>query len=189
MSPFPVLQTARLKFRRFEQADASVVQRLAGEKEVAQGTLLLPHPYPDGVAEQWIAEQREAYEAGTLVNFAIVLAADNQLIGSIGLEVVVDHHHARMGYWLGRPYWNQGYATEAVTAVLAHGFDHLRLNRIYAPHFHTNPASGRVLRKVGMTYEGRMREHYRRFDRFVDVEIYGMLRQEFVKIRQETEKS
>ncbi len=65
-----------------------------------------------------------------------------------------------MSYWLGVPYWNQGYGTEAVNAVLAYEFNQWHLHRIYAPHFLNNPASGRVLQKVGMTYEGRMREHY-----------------------------
>ena len=96
------------------------------------------------------------------------------------MEITREHQLARLTYWLGLANWNQGYCTEAVQAVLDYGFTHLSLHRIYAPHFHNNPASGRVLRKVGMTHEGRMREHYIRFGELVDVEIYGMLRKEFV---------
>ena len=178
MTTFPTLRTDRLLLRQFQLSDATDVQHLAGVKEVAAGTFL-PHPYTDGIAEQWITSQQEDSEAGTLVNFAIVLLANDTLIGSIGLAIVAEHQHARMGYWLGVPYWNQGYATDAVQAVLAYGFDQRQLHRIYAPHFLNNPASGRVLQKVGMTYEGRMREHYRRFGEYVDVELYGMLEQDF----------
>ncbi|OGW50468.1 MAG: GNAT family N-acetyltransferase [Nitrospirae bacterium RBG_19FT_COMBO_58_9] len=178
MATFPNLKTERLLLRQFQLSDAPVVQRLAGAKEVAAGTFL-PHPYPDGTAEQWITSQQEDFEAGTLVNFAIVLLGNDTVIGSIGLAIVAEHEHARMSYWLGLPYWNQGYATEAVRAVLTYGFNQRQLHRIYAPHFLNNPASGRVLQKVGMRYEGRMREQYRRFGEYVDLELYAMLQQDF----------
>jgi len=180
VTPFPELKTDRLLLRKFQLSDAPDVQRLAGAKEVAAGTFL-PHPYGNGMAEQWIADQEQAHEGGTAVSFAITLAGDATFIGSIGLDMVQSHRHARLGYWLGAPYWNQGYATEAVRTVLRYGFMQLNLHRIYSPHFEGNAASGRVLQKVGMTYEGRMREHYIRFDRFVDLELYGMLKREFME--------
>ena len=179
MGDFPTLRTERLLLRQFHASDADIVQRLAGAKEVAAGTLL-PHPYDADTAARWIAQQQENFVAGTALSFAIVLAEEGQLIGSIGMEITREHQLARLTYWLGLANWNQGYCTEAVQAVLDYGFTHLSLHRIYAPHFHNNPASGRVLRKVGMTHEGRMREHYIRFGELVDVEIYGMLRKEFV---------
>ena len=179
MDVFPTLRTERLILRQFQAFDADTVQRLAGVKEVAAGTLL-PHPYDLEAAAQWIAQQQESFAAGNAITFALVLTEDEQLIGSIGMEIAREHKLARLSYWLGTDYWNQGYCTEAVRAVIDYGFTRLSLHRIYAPHFHNNPASGRVLRKVGMTYEGRMREHYIRFGRFVDVEIYGILREEFL---------
>ena len=178
MISFPELKTDRLLLREFQLSDAPNLQRLAGAKEVAAGTFL-PHPYENGMAEQWIADQERAHEGGTAVSFAITLADNAALIGSISLNIVQSHRHARLGYWLGVPYWNQGYGTEAVNAVLRYGFMQLNLHRIYSPHFQGNAASGWVLQKVGMTYEGRMREHYVRFDRFVDLELYGMLKRDF----------
>lgn len=174
----PSFKTARLLLRPFQLSDAPDIERLAGAKEVAAGTFL-PHPYEKGMAEQWIADRKRAHEDGTAVSFAITLADNATVIGSISLDIVQIHRHARLGYWLGVPYWNQGYCTEAVRAVLRYGFMQLNLHRIYSPHFEGNAASGRVLQKVGMTYEGRMREHYVRFDRFVDLELYGMLQREF----------
>lgn len=178
MAECPTLTTERLILRQFQATDAPDVQRLAGAKEVAAGTFL-PHPYEDGMAEQWIASQRQDYESGKGVTFAIVLTTGHTLMGSISLEIISTHQHARLGYWLGVPYWNHGYCTEAVRAILTYGFTQLNLHRIYSPHFLGNPASGRVLQKAGMTYEGRMREHYVRFGQSVDVELYGMLKQEF----------
>jgi ribosomal-protein-alanine N-acetyltransferase len=179
MDACPTLHTERLILRQFQPSDADTVQRLAGVKEVAAGTLL-PHPFEVEAAAQWIAQQQEQFAAGTAITIAIVLAEEEQLIGSIGMDIASEHQLARLSYWLGTDYWNQGYCTEAVRAVIDYGFTRLSLHRIYAPHFHNNPASGRVLRKIGMTYEGRMREHYIRFGRFVDVEIYGILREEFL---------
>ncbi|MBK7420858.1 MAG: GNAT family protein [Nitrospira sp.] len=179
MDACPTLHTERLILRQFQPSDADTVQRLAGAKEVAAGTLL-PHPFEVEAAAQLIAQQQEQFAAGTAITIAIVLAEEEQLIGSIGMDIASEHQLARLSYWLGTDYWNRGYCTEAVRAVIDYGFTRLSLHRIYAPHFHNNPASGRVLRKIGMTYEGRMREHYIRFGRFVDVEIYGILREEFL---------
>ena len=103
------------------------------------------------------------------MTFAVTLAESGDVIGSIGLEILAEHEQGRLSYWLGQAYWNRGFGTEVVTALLEYGFNSLTLHRLYAPHFHTNPASGRVLQKVGMTHEGRLREHYLRFGQRIDV--------------------
>ncbi|MFO0705534.1 MAG: GNAT family protein [Nitrospira sp.] len=182
MENFPNLVTDRLTLRAFRPADAPRLASLAESKEVAAGTLL-PHPYGEAFAVEWITTQQRQYDAGTALHFAVTVAQDGTLIGSIGLEIAREHRQARLGYWLGVDYWRQGFATEAVQAVLVYGFERLDLNRIYAPHFSGNEASGRVLRKVGMTHEGRMRKHYLRFGTFVDLELYGILKREFISRR------
>jgi RimJ/RimL family protein N-acetyltransferase len=118
MTTVPTLRTDRLLIRQFQLSEAMDLQRLAEVKEVAAGTSL-PHPYTDGTAEQWITSRQLSFKASTLINFAILLPMDHVLIGSIGLDIAAGHQHARMGYWLGVPYWNHGYGTEAVNAVLA----------------------------------------------------------------------
>lgn len=80
---------------------------------------------------------------------------------------------------MGVPYWGQGIATEAVAALIAQGFDTLDLNRIYATHFARNPASGRVMQKAGMVFEGILRQHLRKADRFEDLVRYGILRSDY----------
>lgn len=80
---------------------------------------------------------------------------------------------------MGLPFWGNGYMTEAAAAVVAYGFAHLNLQRIYAYHYARNPASGRVMQKIGMTYEGCMRQHVWKGSRFEDSMIYSILRQEW----------
>ncbi|MEO8227247.1 MAG: GNAT family protein, partial [Gemmatimonadota bacterium] len=89
------------------------------------------------------------------------------------------HARGELGYWIGRPHWGNGYVTEAAAAVIRHGFMTLDLNRIEAHHLSGNDASGRVLLKVGMTHEGSMREHVRKWGKFQDVEGYSILRREY----------
>ncbi|MBX3341768.1 MAG: GNAT family N-acetyltransferase [Nitrospira sp.] len=182
MTAIVTIGTKRLRLRPFQTTDAEAVHRLAGSQDVAAGTFL-PHPMDRQAAQDWVTERLKDQAAGTGVTFAITLLENGELIGSIGMELVLAHEQGRLTYWLGRDYWNQGYGTEAVTALVEYGFNSLSLHRIYAPHFHTNPASGRVLQKVGMTHEGRLREHYLRFGQRVDVELYGMIRNEFLRLK------
>jgi ribosomal-protein-alanine N-acetyltransferase len=81
---------------------------------------------------------------------AIVLRETTELCGAISLGINQRHQHAELGYWLGVPHWNRGYATEATTALLSYGFTTWQFHRIYARHFTRNPASGRVMQKLGM---------------------------------------
>ena len=178
MDSIPILETPRLRLRGLTADDAPAIQRLAGAKEIADTTLLIPHPYPDGAAEQFIQQSQVDWHERRTAGFAITLR-DGEFCGSIGLRIDSAHHHAELGYWIGVPFWGRGYCTEAAGAVLGFGFRNLGLHRICAHHFLRNPASGRVLLKIGMAREGRLREHVRRWDRFEDLECYGILRPEW----------
>ena len=169
------MQTQRLVLRPFELSDAADVQRLAGDRAIAETTLTVPHPYEDGMAEEWISSQPEKFERGELVNFAIALRETGALVGSVGLTLVSAHSRGELGYWIGKEYWGNGYCTEAARAVVAYGFRALELNRITSSHLTKNPASGRVMQKIGMTHEGHQPRHVRKWDRFEDLDIYGML--------------
>jgi RimJ/RimL family protein N-acetyltransferase len=171
----PQFKTERLILRLFELSDAKDVQRLAGEKAVAETTFNIPHPYEDGMAEEWISTHQSKFEAGELCNFAITLTQTGELIGAIGLIISSRHNHAELGYWVGVPYWNQGFCTEAAKAVLEYGFRDLELNRVHAHFLSYNPASGRVMSKIGMRHEGILRKHIRVADQYEDIEIYGIL--------------
>ncbi len=170
----PTLETARLKLRPYSEGDITDLVPLIGAREVAATTLRIAHPYTQDDARGFIALAQEPGK----IWLAITLRADGRQIGGIGLRVDEQNKHAELGYWLGVPYWGHGYATEAAREILRYGFDGLGLHRIFASHFGHNPASGSVLRKLGMRHEGCQREHLRKWDRFVDSELYGILRQD-----------
>ena len=176
----PQITTRRLTLRGLRLDDAGRIRQLAGDRAVAQNMEQIPHPYGrKEVAERAIRKQREAYRAGQSVSFAIVPRNRKQLIGMIGLEFAEEHCRAEIAFWIGKPYWNRGYITEAAEAVLRYGFETLRLNRIWAAHFGGNPASGRVMKKLSMTYEGTWRQHVLKWGTFEDLCSYGILREEF----------
>lgn len=174
----PILATTRLVLRPFQASDARAVQHLAGAAAVAEMTLNIPHPYRDGAAEAWIATHRPAWDAGVGAAFAVA-TQDDELRGAIGLQLTSEHRRGELGYWIGQPYWGQGLATEAVQRVVQFAFETLALNRVQASHLPRNPASGRVMQKVGMTREGLHRERYLKDGRFEDVIEYAILRRDW----------
>lgn len=172
----PTLQTARLVLRPYSLDDSADLVRLAGAREVAATTLRIPHPYREQDALDFIASSRADAELGLSLRLAITLRASGAFCGGIGLRMSPAHHRAELGYWLGLPYWGSGYATEAAQALVRYGFQTLGLHRIYASHVVGNVASGRVLQKIGMHHEGCLRNHICKWDQFLDLEFYGMLR-------------
>lgn len=167
------IATERLVLRPFVAEDAPWVQVEAAREETARMTLTIPHPYPEDGAAAWIATTVPGQ------NFAMELRDGAAPVGSISLMVEEEHRRAEIGYVAVREHWGRGYTTEAVRALITHGFDERDLNRIYAQCFSDNPASRRVLEKAGMTYEGARRQHVFRLGRFVDTQQFGILRSEW----------
>ena len=179
MKDFPTLMTRRLVLRGCTQADVPDIQRLAGDRAIADTTLRVPHPYELWMAERWVATCRENLDAGTGMNLAIALRSGDSYIGGIGLTLDLTADSAEMGYWIGKPYWNQGYGTEAAGAIIQYAFEELGLNRVFAAHYKRNPASGRIMQKIGMTYKGSLRQHVKKWGQYEDMEYYGILKSEF----------
>ena len=180
MPAIPTLTTERLVLRPFGPDDADAVERLAGERAVADTTLNIPHPYPPGAGAEWIASLGPGWEEGTRLTLAIAAReSPRELRGAVGLGIKPAHRYAELGYWIALPHWNRGYATEASRALVGYGFDALGLHRVQARHFVRNPASGRVMVKLGMRREGVLRESLRRRDRFEDVVLYAVLDREW----------
>jgi len=150
MSTQPTLATARLKLRPYTEADIPELLPLIGTREVAATTLRIAHPYTEQDARAFLQLAKEPDKLW----LAITLRSDGHQVGGIGLRIDKQHQHAELGYWLGVPFWGRGYATEAATEILRYGFETLALHRIFASHFRQNPASGRILKKIGMSYEG-----------------------------------
>ena len=143
----PVLETERLVLRAPRLADVKAIVRLVGDRRIAENTARIPHPYGTDDAEQFLAMiNRQEGEA----TFAIVLRGE--LVGMCGVEP--REGAAEIGYWLGVPYWNHGYATEAVRAVIDHAFGDLEHEALQAGARVSNPASRRVLEKCGFQWTG-----------------------------------
>jgi RimJ/RimL family protein N-acetyltransferase len=174
----PTLRTDRLVLRPFSMADAAAVHEIVSDREIAYNTAHIPHPYPEGMAAEWIERTMARWETGENAVFAATTPDGGRLVGAVGLEIEPPHRRAELGYWVARPYWNGGYATEASRAVVEFGFRALGLHRVQAHHYCRNPASGRVMQKLGMTFEGRLRKHVLKWGVFEDIDIYGILSDE-----------
>jgi RimJ/RimL family protein N-acetyltransferase len=149
----PVLETERLVLRAPRLADAKAIVRLAGDRRIAENTARIPHPYGADDAEQFLAVvNRQEGEA----TFAIALKGEvigkSEVMGMCGVER--REGAAEIGYWLGVPYWNRGYATEAVRALIDHAFGDLEHEALQAGARVSNPASRRVLEKCGFQWTG-----------------------------------
>jgi ribosomal-protein-alanine N-acetyltransferase len=148
------IETDRLILRPFTQADARRVAYLAGDYDVAKMCGRVPHPYPLLIAEGWIDIQAAARSRGDEFPFAVTLPR-GAVIGSCGVTRAKDADASwELGYWIGRPYWGLGYASEAARAVMDWARDQLGASAFTAGHFADNPASGNVLRKLGFTHTG-----------------------------------
>jgi len=175
----PVLETERLVLRPYSAADARRVQQMCNDWDIASTTLALPYPYPDGAAEKWISTHAENFRQGTETTLAVTLKPGGTVIGSVALTVNRSHKRGELGYMIAKDHWNQGCCTEAARAMVRYGFTTLALNRIQAMHFPRNPASGRVMQKLGMSREGLLRQYVSNRDGIEDIVMYSILRSEF----------
>lgn len=175
----PTLETSRLILCPFCFDDAPAVQRLAGDFAIADTTATIPHPYPDGAAESWITSTASLWLVQQTLALAIRSKENGALLGAISLFDILPEHRAELGYWIGKPFWGKGYASEAGHAILEFGFKELKLQRIYAEHLTRNPASGRVMEKIGLKQEGVLRQHAIKWGKLEDVVCSGVLRKEW----------
>jgi len=176
----PRLETERLVLRPFSFSDAASVERFAGAREVADTTLAIPHPYPAGGGAMWIGTHATAWERGDNLALAVCdKRAPTDLLGAISLHMSLAHSHGEIGYWIRLDSWGKGFATEAARAVAGYAFARLGLHRLQGRHFTRNPASGRVMQKLGMRFEGTHRDAFLRWGRFEDVAVYSILAPEW----------
>jgi len=181
MTQSKALETSRLVLRPLIVDDAPAIARLAGRREIADTTLAIPHPYSEEQARVWLSSQAGADNTKPRhIIFAATLKSDGQLIGAIGLHNVDQEHAlAEMGFWIGVEFWGRGYATEGAARVVRFAFEELNLNRVFACYMVRNPASGRVLEKVGMKREGLLRQRVRKWGVFEDIILLAILRQDW----------
>lgn len=137
-----------------------------------------PWPYAWGEASRWMERVRRMYALGEAMVCGV--ESGGELVGSVGLIIDRGMRRAEVGYSIFGAHRGKGHATRAARAMIAHGFEELGLERIWAEHFPSNPASGRVLEKAGMTREGEFRGHVRRFGEMRSLTVWGITRAEWM---------
>jgi len=177
------LETDRLVLRPFTAADAAAVPNFAGRWEVAQMTVRIPHPYPEGAAAGWIAGHAAAREDGSEFTFAIALKDGGAVIGAGSLNRCEPGNYD-LGYVLAPEHWGKGFATEAARAMVVFGFETLGAEALLSGHFQDNPASGRVLEKAGFAANGIARQWSEARREFVDSNRFLLLRRTWLAARE-----
>lgn len=177
----PVIETPRLRLRLPELSDATDMYAYCKDPEVARTVLWSAHVGIGETRAMLRSMHRNARE-GRPVSWGMALKETGSIIGTIGfMWWNEDNRSAEVGYSLARAHWGKGIATEALGAVIDYSFENLRLNRIEAQHQVDNPASGAVMRHVGMAPEGVLRQRLYNKGDFVDVELMSILRQDWLK--------
>lgn len=159
MKQFPRIETERLILNQAAPADIPNIVRYAGNEKIVENTRTMPHPYFEEDAISWLNMANQGFKNGDQYIMAIRLKSNESFIGGIGLTLNIENNRAELGYWVAKPFWNQGYASEAVKAILSYGFKELGLNKIYAAYLTTNEASGKVMIKNGMVKEAELKDH------------------------------
>ncbi|MBD3404382.1 GNAT family N-acetyltransferase [candidate division GN15 bacterium] len=179
MPMLPTIDGVTIRLRQLKRSDAASFAHNANDRQVTR-YLHLPHPYTLLDAQQWVKQTHSLARRKRMYAFGIEHKESRQVIGMVGL-----HHIDRanrlceLGYWIGRTYWRRGYTSEAIRLILPFAFDYLRMQRVQARVFHPNTASGKLLEKLGFTYEGCWRRAEYVHGRWFDVRWYAILKKEF----------
>lgn len=182
-SHLPELTTPRLTLRRMMVADTSDMYEYASRPDVTKYLTWNPHP-DRSYTREYLEYLGNRYAAGMFYDWAVVYEPDCKMVGTCGFTSFnCSSDSAEVGYVLNPEYWGRGIATEALTRVLAFGFEDLGLHRIEARFMEGNESSRRVMEKVGMTYEGMLREGMLVKGAYVNVGICSMLVSEWKKMK------
>ncbi|GAS81205.1 GCN5 family acetyltransferase [Paenibacillus amylolyticus] len=180
MTPFPELETKRLLLKEIRQSDSQDIFHIFSSDEVTKFYDVESFKNMKQ-AEALIQRWNERFENGQVIRWGIALKSDGRVIGTCGFHGwLKQHHKAAMGYELAPEFWQQGYMTEVAQEIVEYGFNNLELNRIEAFVEPENTGSRELLKKIGFSEEGILKENYYWKDRFVDNVIYAFLKKEYV---------
>jgi len=140
------IKTRRLVLRPLEESDVPAIALLAGDWDVACMTARIPYPYSEDDARAWMGTLAEG-------EFVRAVTLDGSLIGAVGY-VPNEDRSAEIGYWIGKPWWGRGFASEAARALVRYCFTTAGFQRLTCCHFDDNAASARVIHKLGFKSSG-----------------------------------
>ena len=177
----PDLSTDRLLLRKIKLNDAPDMYEYSKDADVTKYLLWDPHPNVEHT-RNYIDYLQDRYRDGKYYDWAIVLKSSGKMIGTCGFSAInAEHRSAEVGYVLNPAFRGQGYAGEALSAVLEFAFRRMQLNRVEAKCVAENESSERVMQKVGMTFEGIARSALFIKGQYRDIKIYSLLRTEYLK--------
>lgn len=177
------INTDRLLLRRFEFADAyDMFKNWSNDSEVTKLLTWKAHNNVEvtkEIIEQWVNE----YENNNIYNWAIEVNEIGEVIGGISIVKLDENHYScEIGYCMARKYWGKGIMRESLKAVIDYLFSEVGFNRIAANHDTINTASGKVMLKSGMEYEGTLRQVKLRDNKdFYDLAVYAILKDDWVR--------
>ncbi len=178
----PTLETERLILRRMKRSDAQDMFEYSKNPEVTRYLLWMPHPSV-GYTARYLTYLQERYALGKFYDWALVDRKTGKMIGTCGFtSFSAENNSAECGYVLNPEYWGRGLAAEALSAVMEFGFMTLGLHRIECRYMKGNDRSRRVMEKVGMSYEGMLRDAILVGDKYRTVGVCAILADEYIRL-------
>jgi ribosomal-protein-alanine N-acetyltransferase len=180
MNMFPTLTTARLDLVEIKQSHLTDIYLLFSDKKVTEYYNLLPLKN-EQEGQKLLDWFRNRFEDGLGIRWGISLKGKADIIGTIGYNTFTRKHRANIGYDLQSSYWNRGFMTEALQAVIAFGFNELNINRIEAEVMQGNVISEKLLEKLNFKREGILRQWMLWNEHYYDMTMYSLLRTDYKK--------
>jgi len=170
-----MITTERLVLRLFQTSDAGTVAKLCNNYNIYKSTMYLPFPYSLDDALSWMEHHYDNFMEDFSYEFAVTDKETGELYGAIGLSNNKHFNQGEIAYWIGEEYWGKGYATEAAQSIVQFAFEEKKLHKVFARYFSTNPASGKVMEKIGMKQEGILKDHIIKDGKYEDLVYYGII--------------
>ncbi|WP_395608357.1 GNAT family N-acetyltransferase [Pseudomonas sp. B22129] len=175
----PRLTTSRLLLRALESDQAEALFTLANGPNIADNTANIPSPYTLETAQSFIAAIEEKYRAGELLNLGMHVHETGEFVGIVSLRINARHHYGHLGGWVAAHCRNRGYAAEAASAMMAFGFTQLGLQRVGSQCFGRNKESARVMEKIGLRFEGCLRQAFLKNGVYEDLLGFATVREDW----------
>lgn len=178
------LKGQKTNLRRVRKADAESIAKYAQNRAISKYTFI-PHPYTEIEASAYIKICHGQYRQKKYHNLGIELSETGEIIGMIGLvNYSAKYRNAEIGYWLGKPFWGKGLASESLELMLKYCFKTMKLHRVYAHVMHPNIGSAKLLIKAGFKPEGIARQQIKKRGKWMDMHWFGILSDEYKKSKQ-----
>ncbi|WP_053404950.1 GNAT family N-acetyltransferase [Persicobacter sp. CCB-QB2] len=177
----PLLKGPKIHLKTPGAKDIPRICELLNEPEVSAYTLFIPHPYREKDAIFWLNMGHQGLNNQNQFIFGIYKNDSGEFIGGIDLRLERMHRKGELGYWLGKPHWNQGLMTEALELMISWAMEDLKVNKIIALHDVDNPASGRVMEKCGMIKEATLIDHFFVNKKFTTLHQYYINKNHYYK--------